>query len=175
MAWNSSRALFADGFLFQLTSGDMQRGKGNHILLGSPVTTFLVLAQSTIVISLWGNTFHGCCHSSRHSGGQSPDRQLPARSSAPSSALHLPLLPPDLPHSKWRPWCSHSIPGLGSHWTLSLPQRLHTQGRGCTATTAWGPIAGGRVFAGVAARGLPEAAALDLPEPRRAPSSLSRT
>lgn len=47
MAQNVSRIIFAGGFLFkQVSSGEMQRGKVNHILVGSPITTFLTLARS---------------------------------------------------------------------------------------------------------------------------------
>lgn len=45
MAQNISRTTFAGGFLFKCVySGEMQRGKANHILLGRQIKTSLVLA-----------------------------------------------------------------------------------------------------------------------------------
>lgn len=46
MAQNVSSIIFAAGFLFKpVSSGEMQRGKVNHILLGSQIKAFLALAH----------------------------------------------------------------------------------------------------------------------------------
>lgn len=92
MAQNISSITFAAGFLFkQVSSGEMQRGNVNHILLGSP-KAFLALAPfgplsqlpCETVLLWWGNIVHEPCCSSRNSGQQSLGQQHTFRASTPA-------------------------------------------------------------------------------------------
>ena len=156
----------------------MQRGKINHILLGSPVTTFLVVAQSV---------HHHNFPVSLSLPGEGTPSRAPAAALGTAgdrdqiSCAQPELRPPAVPraHPCSRQSCLTANGGRGTALLLqgeapARPRACLSSFTRCTTAAAWSPVTGGGGFAGAAARGLPEAAALDLPELRRAPSSLSR-
>lgn len=154
MAQNISRIIFACWFLFKhVFSGEMQRWKVNHILLGNPIKAFLALVHSVYCpnfpVSL---SFPGEGASSMSPaaalgtvGNRNLGQQHRFRASTP--ALLCAWL-----CSCWSLPANGAAPGQGSCPTPSPPQGLCTKGS---------PAAGGR--------------GLDLPGPCWLPRPLSRT